>query len=279
MSYWTWRIPGSIRVSRYASSRLAGLAIVLGIVAAAAGAPALARFDPLAQELTLRLRPPVFLDATSPFVLGSDGLGRDLLSRLLFGARTSLLIAFGATLLATAIGVSAGLLAGYRGGRIDALLSRWADVQQAIPYLALAIGVVAVVGSSSFTLIAVLGLTTWLSFFRVVRAQTLSLRESDFVLAARAVGATPTRIMRRHILPNVLGTLAVLATVLATNVIIFEASLGFLGVGVPAPAPSWGGLIADGRDYLADAWWLSTFPGALLALLALGLNLLGDEAT
>lgn len=262
---------------RIHAAALLGALIVGVIVACALGAPWLATHDPLAQNLPLRLRPPMLLDARSEFVLGSDALGRDVWSRLLFGARTSLLIAFSATLLATSIGVSMGLLAGFRGGRLDALLSRWADVQQAIPYLALAIAVVAVLGSSARNLILLLGLTTWLSFFRVVRAQTLTLRASDFVLAARAIGAADARIMARHILPNLLGSVVVLITLLATNIVVFEASLGFLGLGVPPPQPSWGGLIADGREYIADAWWLSTVPGALLALLALGLNLLGDR--
>src|SRR5262249_5970299 len=155
------------------------------IVASAVGAPLLTTQDPLAQNLVMRLRPPVFIHSDSGYLLGSDALGRDLLSRLLFGARNSLLIAFASTFLATGIGVSLGLFAGFFGGRMDALLSRWADVQQAVPYLILAVAVVAVLGSSVQNLIVVLSLTSWITFFRVVRAQTLTLRESDFVLAAR----------------------------------------------------------------------------------------------
>ena len=258
-------------------SKQAGFLIITAIILCALAAPLLAPRDPLAQDLAARLRPPAFLDPASGYWLGSDALGRDTYSRLLYGARVSLFISFAATVLATGIGVALGLLAGFRGGRLDALLSRWADIQQAIPYLILAIAVAAILGSTLLNLILILGLTTWLSFFRVVRAQTLTLRESDFVLAARAIGARERSIIWRHILPNVLGTVAVLVTILATNIILFEASLGFLGLSVPPPQPSWGGLIADGRDYLADAWWLSTIPGALLALLAMGLNLLGDS--
>lgn len=257
-------------------TRWLGISIVTLIVASAIFAPLLTPQDPLAQDLTMRLRAPVFMNPNSGYVLGSDALGRDLLSRLLFGARSSLLIAFISTALATGMGVLMGLLAGFMGGPIDALLSRWADVQQAVPYLILAVAIVALLGSSVQNLIVVLSLTSWITFFRVVRAQTLSLRESDFVLAARALGASTTRIMLRHILPNLRDAVVVLATLLATNIIIFETSLGFLGLGVPPPQPSWGGLIADGRDYIADAWWISTLPGLLLALLAAGLNLLGD---
>lgn len=254
-----------------------GALIVAVVVASAIFAPLLPTHDPLAQNLAMRLRPPAFLDPHSEYVLGSDALGRDVLSRLLFGARNSLLIAFASTALATLIGVSLGLAAGFRGGRVDALLSRWADIQQAMPYLILAVAIVAVLGSSAQNLIVVLSLTSWISFFRVVRAQTLGLRAREFVLAARAVGATSLRLVLRHILPNLLSSILVLATLLTTSIVIFEASLGFLGLGVPPPQPSWGGLIADGRDDLADAWWISTVPGAWLALLALGLNLLGDE--
>ena len=259
------------------SLRWLGWGIVALFILSVLCAPLLAPRDPLEQNLSDRLRPPAFLDARSPYLFGSDALGRDVFSRFLYGARTSLFISASATLVATVIGVTFGLLAGYRGGWLDAALSRWADIQQAVPYLILAIAVVAVLGSSAGNLILVLSTTTWLTFFRVVRAQTLTLRESDFVLAARATGTRERGILRRHILPNVLSSVAVLVTILATNIIVFEASLGFLGLSVPPPQPSWGGLIADGRDYLADAWWLSTIPGILLALLAFGLNLIGDE--
>ncbi len=256
---------------------IVGALIVVLIVSGATFAPALTSRDPLAQDLGARLRPPALLDAHSDFVFGSDALGRDVSSRLLFGARNSLFIAFAATLIATLVGVSSGLAAGYIGGRFDALLSRVADVQQAIPYLILVIAIIAVLGSSIVNLIVVLSLTSWVTFFRVVRAETLTLRESEFVMAARALGAAPTRIIVRHILPNVLASVIALVTLLATNIILFETSLGFLGLGVPSPQPSWGGLIADGRDYIANAWWISVLPGAALALLATGLHLIGDE--
>jgi peptide/nickel transport system permease protein len=251
--------------------------IVILIVGCAILVSVLPLDDPLAQNLDQRLRPPAFIDPHSPFVLGSDALGRDLLSRLLFGARSSLVTAFAATLLATCIGTSLGLVAGFFKGRVDTLLSRLADIQQAIPYLILTIAIVAVLGRSQIILIVVLGLASWVTLFRVVRAETLSLREREFVVAARASGATSVRIMTRHILPNLLGSVLVLIALLGGNIILFEASLGFLGLGVPPPQPSWGGLIAEGREYIADAWWISVVPGALLGLLVLALNLIVDE--
>ena len=254
-----------------------GLALVGLVAAGALLAPWLAARDPLAQDLSQRLRAPAALDPGSPFILGSDLLGRDVWSRLLFGARTSLAVAFVATACATCVGVAGGLIAGFAGPRVDALLSRLADVQQAVPYLILVIAIVAVFGSSAGSLMAVLGLTGWVVFFRVVRAETLVLRESEFVTAARALGASPLRIVTHHVLPNVLTSVVTLASLLATNVVLFETSLGFLGLGVPPPQPSWGGLIADGRDYLASAWWISVLPGAALALLAVGLHLIGEE--
>ncbi|MBI5879583.1 MAG: ABC transporter permease [Chloroflexi bacterium] len=261
---------------RTTPARLAGFALVLAFVLVALAAPLLAGRDPLAQELALRLRPPALADPHSNFPLGSDALGRDLWSRLLYGMRTSLAITAASTVLATMIGVALGLLAGYRGGLAGTFIARWADIQQAIPYLILAVAVVAVLGSTPAILVLVLGLTSWITFFRVIRAQTLSLRESEFVLAARACGARDARILFRHLLPNLAGTIAVLATVLATNIIVFEAALGFLGLGVPPPAPSWGALIAEGRETIDTAWWLAVAPGGALALLTLGLVLLGD---
>ena len=255
---------------------IVGSAIVGVVVACAVFAPWLSARDPLAQDLSARLSPPGLIDARSPYVLGSDALGRDVWSRLLFGARNSLLVASLSTVCATTLGVGSGLVAGFAGRRVDALLSRVADVQQAIPYLILVIAIIAVLGSSLLNLIAVLSLTSWFALFRVVRAETLALREREFVLAARALGARPARILVRHVLPNVLSSVIALVSLLATNIILFETSLGFLGLGVPPPEPSWGGLIADGRDYIAGAWWISVLPGTVLALLALGLQLISE---
>src|SRR5437588_3712536 len=225
---------------------IAGTAIVGVVVVWAVLAPWLSTRGPLAQDLSARLSPPSLLDVRSPYVLGSAALGRDVLSRLLYGARNSLLVALLSTVCATTIGVGSVLVAGYAGRRIDALLSRVADVQQAIPYLVLVIAIIAALGSSLLNLIAVLSLTSWFTLFRVVRAETLALREREFVLAARGLGARPERILVRHVLPNVLSSVIALVTLLATNIILFETSLGFLGLGVPPPEPSGGGLIADG---------------------------------
>jgi peptide/nickel transport system permease protein len=259
--------PRAFRVS----PRLVGALIVTLIISGALCAPLITSHDPLAQDLSARLHAP-----SAQFWFGTDALGRDVWSRVWFGARASLLIAGASTLLAFSLGVSLGLIAGFMGERADTWLSRIADIQQAIPYLILAIAVVAVLGSSAVNLILILGATSWLTFFRVTRAQTLVLRIQEFVLAAQALGATRARIILRHILPNLWSSLGVLATLLAAQIILFEASLGFLGLGVPPPQPSWGSLIADGRDYIADAWWIALMPGLMLLLLGLGLNGMGD---
>jgi len=179
-------------------------------------------------------------------------------------------------LLSGTIGVTLALVAGYRGGRLDLGLSRIADIQQAIPYLVLAIAVVAMLGANLPNLILVLGITTWVFYYRVVRAEVLSTSQEQYVEAAKIVGAKDDRILVRHILPNVAGSIIVIATLLVANTIIFEASLSFLGLGVQPPTPTWGGMVADGRDYLGDAWWVSVFPGLAILFTVLGINLLGD---
>jgi peptide/nickel transport system permease protein len=254
-----------------------GGGIVALIFVLAVLAPVISPHDPLAQVLVDRLKPPAWLPGGSPaYVLGTDAVGRDLLSRILWGARTSLEIGVLSVLIGASIGVSAGLLAGYRGGWVDIVIGRLADIQQAIPLLILALAIIAVVGSSILNLVVVLGVGSWLYYFRVVRGEVLSVRERPYIDAARAVGVGDRRLLLRHVLPNVVGSIVVIVTLEIPQVILFTAGLTFLGLGVPPPTPEWGRLIFDGRDYLQSAWWLTVEPAVVLVLFVLGVNLLGD---
>jgi len=252
---------------------LIGLLVILLVTLGAVGADALAPYGPAAQALRDRLQPP------NPFgahLLGTDNLGRDVLSRTIYGARVSLTVGIAAAALAGSLGVLLGLLAGYLGGWWDTLIGRLADVQQAIPFLILAIAVAVIVGPSLTNVVLVLAVTTWVSYFRVVRAEVLTVRESLLVDAARVLGASMPRIVLRHVLPNVSGSVIVIGSLMVANMIIFEASLSFLGLGVPPPTPTWGRMVFDGVQYVDSAWWLSFFPGLAIVLTVLAINLIGD---
>ena len=254
-----------------------GGVIVLVVSLLAVLAPLVSPHDPLAQVLVDRLKPPAWLPGgTTAYLLGTDANGRDILSRIIWGGRTSLEIGLLSVLVGSLIGVSAGLLAGYRGGWLDTIIGRVADIQQAIPLLILALAVIAVVGSSILNLVIVLGGGSWLYYYRVVRGQVLAVRERPYIEAARAVGVADRRILWRHILPNVAGSIVVIVTLEIPQVILFTAGLTFLGLGVPPPTPEWGRLIFEGRDYLQSAWWLTLEPAVFLVLFVLGVNLLGD---
>jgi peptide/nickel transport system permease protein len=258
------------RLRRDAAAVL-GVLIVLAAVLVAVLAPALAPGDPIKNSLLDRLTPP---GGKNP--LGTDTLGRDVASRLLYGARVSLVVGLSAVLLAGAIGVALGLVSGWYRGWIDDVVMRVGDVQLAFPVLVLAVAVLAVLGGSLANLIIVLGATGWITYARIVRGEVLTLRERDFVAAARALGAADSWILRRHLLPNVLPPITVVATFSVARTIIAEASLSFLGLGIPAPEPSWGAMLDEGRNYITTGWWLALFPGVAILLLVLGINLVGD---
>ena len=243
----------------------------------AALAPLLEPRDPQAQDITLRLKPPGFADATGGvFWLGTDGLGRDVLSRLIEGTRVSLLVGLGGATLSAVLGTSLGLTAGYAGGWLDALIMRVVDTWQAIPFTVLAIAVVVILGPSLTNVILVLGVSSWVNYARVVRGETLSLRRGEIVLAARVVGATPLRVVANHLLPQVSASVIVLSSLLVASMILFEASLSFLGLGVQPPIPSWGNMVLDGVEPIRVAWWVSFFPGLAILLTVMGINLFGD---
>jgi len=256
---------------------LAGALIVALAIALATAAPLVAPGDPIKNSLIDRLTPPMWVaggDAKHP--LGTDTLGRDVASRLLHGARVSLVVGFSAVVVAGVLGVALGLLSGWYRGRLDDLLMRLGDVQLAFPVLVLAVAVLAVLGASMLNLIVVLGVTGWITYARIVRGEVLTLREREFVMAARALGAADAWILRRHLLPNVLPPITVVATFSVARTIIAEASLSFLGLGIPAPEPSWGSMLDEGRNYITTGWWLALFPGVAILLLVLGINLVGD---
>src|SRR3989442_1228061 len=235
-----------------------------------AALPALAPGDPIKNSLLDRLTPPTW---GREHPLGTDTLGRDVASRLLHGARVSLVVGFSAVLLAGVVGVGLGLVSGWYRGWLDDLLMRLGDVQLAFPVLVLAVAVLAVLGASVMNLILVLGVTGWITYARIVRGEVLTLRERDFVAAARALGADDAWILRRHLLPNVLPPITVVATFSVARTIIAEASLSFLGLGIPAPEPSWGAMLDEGRNYITTGWWLALFPRLAILVLVLGINL------
>jgi peptide/nickel transport system permease protein len=256
---------------------LAGLAVVVASVVLATVAPALAPDDPVRNDLLERLAPPMWMDGGSArHPLGTDTLGRDVVSRLLYGARVSLVVGFSAVIVAGALGLALGLAAGYYGGRLDEALMRLGDVQLAFPALVLAIAVLAVVGSGLTSIVLVLSVTGWVTYARIARGETLSLRHREFVESARALGAGDVAILCRHVLPNVLPSITVVATFSVARTIIAEASLSFLGLGLPPPAPSWGAMLDEGRNYLTTGWWLALFPGLAILAVVLGINVVGD---
>jgi peptide/nickel transport system permease protein len=253
-----------------------GGVILLAVVFASAAAPLLTRADPVKPIFSKRLQPPRAFGGGSPYLLGTDNLGRDIFTRLLYGGRISLVLAASAVFLAASGGVVVGLVAGVIGGRLDDVMMRVADVQLAFPVIMLAIAIVAVVGTSPGALVSVLALSGWVLYARTVRATVLMIRQLEYVEAACTLGATQLRVVVRHILPNTLAPILVIGSSQFATMILLESGLSFLGLGIQPPQPSWGAMLAEGRDYLSNAWWLATVPGIAISLVVLGANLIGD---
>lgn len=254
-----------------------GLTIVLSIFIVALFARQLSPHDYADQALTKALLPPVWMERGDPaYLLGTDRLGRDLLSRLMFGARVSTAVGLFSVVLGGTIGIVAGLVAGYFGGWVDRLISRLIDIQLSFPPVFLAIAILAALGQNLMNMILVLGLVTWVQYARVSRGSTLALRQEEFIVAARAIGARQGEIIWRHLLPAVLPPLAVIAAVNMSSMILAEAALSFLGLGVQPPTPAWGSMVSEARAVQSIAWWNAVFPGVAIALFVTGANLIGD---
>ena len=252
---------------------LAAALVVLGFTVLAVFAPWIAPHDPYETDLFRRLQPPAWEEGGDiAFLLGCDALGRDVLSRLIHGTRVSIAVGLAVILIATTIGTLAGLTAGYLRGVPDAIISRLCDILLGFPYLIFAIGLIAMTGPGFQNIILALAYKEWVLPCRVVRGETLAAREVEYVEAARALGASRRHIMLREILPNILSPVIVVATFRMAHIIIIEASLSFLGIGVQPPTASWGSMVSDGREFLLDSWWVSTFPGLAILLLVLAIN-------
>src|SRR5438477_12001419 len=269
---------GFIRGLRLSGFPMIPTAILLGIAFVAVFANQLAPHNPEVGSLIARFKPPFWqTGGSTQYLLGTDQLGRDVLSRLIFGARVSMIVGFTAVIFAGVIGTTLGILSGYLGGWVDQVIMRLTDTWLALPALTFAIFLAAVVGPSVMNIVIILSAVYWTRYARVIRGEVLSLRERDFVRLAVVAGCSKWPIMRRHILPNVLNSSIVLATLMLGVVIVTEASLSFLGVGVPPPKPAWGLMLADGKKGLmAGYWWLTVLPGLCIVLMVLSANLLGD---
>lgn len=266
-----WRI--AARLFRRDHLAMTGLTVLGALYLIALLAPFLAPYDPIAQE---NIAQTSYLPPSAAHWLGTDQFGRDILSRILYGARISLSIAFIAVGISITLGTLLGAIAGYMGGKVDAAIMRFTDMVLAFPRLVLLIIIIALFSPSIALIIIVLGLTQWPSTARVVRGEVLSLRERDYIHAAQALGMSRTRIILRHLIPNVLAPVIVSATLGLGNTIVLEAGLSFLGLGVQPPTPSWGNMVADGRQNLIGAWWVATFPGLAIVFTVLAFNLVGD---
>lgn len=253
-----------------------GVLILMVVFIAAIFSAQITPHDPTFRDIARRLKPPLYQQNGQLFLLGTDAVGRDILSRIIYGTRITLIVGLASVFFAGSIGVLIGLLSGYFGGWFDTVVMRLADIQLAIPFMVLAIAVAAVLGNSLNNTILVLGITGWVTYGRLVRSETLSVRRNEYVTAAQAIGVPSTRIMFRHILPNVGASIIVAATQMVARMLIAEASLSFLGLGIPFTTPTWGVMIAEGRDYLTTSWWVSTFPGFAIVLTVMSANLVGD---
>lgn len=254
-----------------------GLAVVTLIVLAAAFAPLIAPYDPAAQSVIARLKPPIWMErGTWDHLLGTDSLGRDVLSRVVWGGRVTLLVGALTCLIAASIGTFVGLWAGYAGGRTDSILMRLVDIQISFPGILLILLVVGVIGPGMWTLVLVLSITNWMVYARLVRGIVSSTRQTPYVEAAEVVGCRPARVIFRHILPNLVSPLLTLLILEFTNIVLAEAAVSFLGFGIQPPATSWGLDVAGGRDYLFVAWWLVTFPGLAIVATVLSINLFAN---
>jgi peptide/nickel transport system permease protein len=268
-----WRSPANAR----AWLPWAAVCVIAAFLITAIAGEWLAPHSPVAQNLRLRFLPPAWLAGGDiRYLLGTDNLGRDILSRVIVGARASFVVSIAALGFGSILGSLIGLFAGYRGGRLDAIIMRLADGMMAFPLVLGALLLVTLIGPGIGTVVIAVSLILWARFARLIRGEVLVVRERDFILLARAAGATDTRIMFVHILPNVINSVVVLLTLQLGFVIIVEATLSFLGAGIPPPTPTWGQMVADGRVYIESAWWISAFPGLAIALIVFSFNLLGD---
>lgn len=256
---------------------VAAAVVALGIVGSALFAPWIAPHDPLAVDIRHRLAPPAWMDRGTPaHLLGTDPVGRDLFSRVIYGGRVSLTVGVAAVLISMTVGVVAGLAAGYFGRLVDWTIMTVVNVMLTFPFVLLALAVIAVLGPSLPNMIVVLGVADWPLYTRVIRAETLALREREFITAGRALGMSHARILFRQILPNLVSVIVVIATLQVARVIILESFLSFLGLGVQPPTPAWGNMLGEGRVYMLNSWWIAAFPGLAIFVTTLTINLLGN---
>jgi peptide/nickel transport system permease protein len=268
--------PWAVRSLLRNQGAIAGLVVLAIVVLAALFSSLIVPHDPTLRDISQRLEPPMTEIDGKLFVLGTDAVGRDILSRIIYGTRITLIVGLAAVGLAGLVGLVLGLLAGYAGGWPDTVIMRLADIQLAVPFMVLAIAVAGVLGSSLRNTIIVLGITGWVTYGRLVRGETLSVRENEYILSARAIGAGGSRIISRHILPNVRASMIVAATLMVARMLLAEASLSFLGLGIPPATPTWGVMISEGREYIATSWWVSAFPGIAILITVMSVNLVGD---
>ncbi len=271
--HWFVRLKSSLWQEK---SALFGITILLVVLLLALLAPIVAPFDPNEQLYARAMKPPFTVFEGRVLVMGSDHLGRDLFSRIIYGSQVSIIVGFFSVFISGGIGLMVGLTAGYFGGKVDYFLMRVADFVLSFPFILMALAMISILGSSLLLIILAISTRLWVIYARVVRGSVLSLKETEFVLAARAMGGSPFRIIFQHLMPNVLPPVIIIASLYLGRMIIIEAGLSFLGLGVPPPTPTWGGLLAEGRSYLYVSWWIVIFPGLAITVTVLGTNLVGD---
>jgi peptide/nickel transport system permease protein len=250
--------------------------VLLVMIGAALFAPQVSPYDPLQTSLTDRLKPPAFAGGSEHHLLGTDKLGRDVLSRIIYGARVSLSVALLVILITAGVGTTLGIIGGYLGGWVDGLLMRITDISLAFPAIVIALLLAVILGPSLTTVVLAISLLGWAPYARLIRGEVLKLRQADFVLQARIIGCSPLRIMVTHIFPNIVNPLLILATLFFGGVILVESALSYLGAGIPPPTATWGSMVSDGRSLIDTAWWISFFPGLAIGLVVMSGNFLGD---